>query len=333
METLLFLGVLFFPILMISFLISFSVLPIWIKRAHTEGLTSKDMHKKDGQKVAEGGGIPVLMGFTIGVFLYIALKTFLFKESTHLPEIFALMGVLLFASLVGVVDDLLGWKRGLSRRTRIILLIFSAVPLMVLNVGSSTIFGIDIGLLYPLLVIPIGIVGATTTFNFVAGYNGLETSQGIIILTSLAVVTFITGNPWLSVLSMCMVMAMIALYPFNKYPAKVFPGDILTYAVGAMIAGIAILGNIEMIAMFFFIPYIIEAILKLRGRLDKESFAKLNRDGTLKAPYKKIYGLEHLAIKIIGKIKPSGKVYEWEVPLLINIFQIIIIALGFVIFF
>ena len=44
-----------------------------------------------------------------------------------------------------------------------------------------------------------------------------------------------------------------------------------------------------------------------------------------------IYGLEHVAIWILRKIK--GKAYEREIPLVIGLFQIIIIVLGFLIFF
>jgi UDP-N-acetylglucosamine--dolichyl-phosphate N-acetylglucosaminephosphotransferase len=103
--------------------------------------------------------------------------------------------------------------------------------------------------------------------------------------------------------------------------------------VGALIATISILGNIEKIAVFFFIPYIMETILKLRGGLKKESFAKLNKkDGSLEPPYKKIYGIEHLAIIILKKIKPNKKAYEKEVVYLINFFQIIIILIGLAIF-
>jgi len=79
-------------------------------------------------------------------------------------------------------------------------------------------------------------------------------------------------------------------YIFNKYPAKVFPGDVLTYSVGAIIAITAILGNIEKIAVFFFIPYIIEVVLKSRGRLKKASFAEVQEDGSLKNRYNKFYG-------------------------------------------
>jgi UDP-N-acetylglucosamine--dolichyl-phosphate N-acetylglucosaminephosphotransferase len=178
----------------------------------------------------------------------------------------------------------------------------------------------------------LGIIGVSATFNFLAGYNGLEASQGIIILSALSVITFLTGDKWLSIIGLCMVASLIPFYLFNKYPAKVFPGNILTYSVGALIASIAILGNLEKIAIFFFIPYIMETILKSRGKLVKHSFAKVNSDGSLEVPYEKIYGLEHLAIYLLKKIKPNKKVYEKEVVLLINAFQIVVIIIGFLLF-
>jgi UDP-N-acetylglucosamine--dolichyl-phosphate N-acetylglucosaminephosphotransferase len=317
---------------MLAFIITAIILPIWIKRAHNENLVAKDMNKLDHRKVAEGGGVPVMIGFVMSIFLYIAIKTFIFKDNRNLIEVFALICVLFFASAIGMIDGLLGWKRGLSKRIRIVLLIFCAIPFMVISAGSKTILGIDFGLLAPLLIVPLGIIGATATFNFLAGYNGLEASQGILILSALAVVMFLNKNLWLSLICCCMISALIAFLLFNRYPAKIFPGDVLTYSVGALIACVAILGDAEKIALFFFIPYILEVILKLRGKLKKESFAKINKDGGLEEPYKKIYGLEHLAIKILKKIKRNRKVHEWEVPLLINSFQIIVIAVGFLIF-
>lgn len=313
----------------ISFFCTFFIVPLWIKKAHAEGLVGKDMHKKDKRKVAEAGGVSVLFGFSIGVLLYIAINTFYFGNTEFLTPMFAILVTLFIATMLGSIDDLLGWKRGLSKSVRIGMMLFAAVPLMVINAGQSSMMGIELGLLYPLVLIPLGIVGASTTFNFLAGYNGLEASQGILILSALSIVTFLTGNPWLSVIALCMVAALIAFYVFNKYPAKIFPGDTLTYPVGALIAVIAIIGNIEKIALFFFIPYIIEAVLKLRGRLKKESFAKLNEDGSLEMPYDKVYGLEHLAIKILKWIKPSKKVYENDVVYLINGFQILVIVIGF----
>ena len=333
MDNLTFLGILFVPIVLLSFLSTLLVLPKWISKAKVEGLTSKDVHKLKKEKIAEAGGITVLIGFMIGTFLYISLKTFFFETEVNLINILGLLAVVSFAAIIGIFDDLLGWKKGLSKITRLILLLSAAVPLVALNAGVSTVWGVPLGLFYPLVLIPIGIVGAASTYNSLAGYNGLEAGQGILILGALSIVTFITGSLWLSVISACMVAALLAFYLFNKYPARVFPGDTLTYPVGALIAAIAILGNIELIVVFFFIPYILEVILKVRGKLKKESFGAVQKDGSIELRYPKVYGLEHIAIKILKKIKPSKKAYEWEVPILINLFQIVVILIGFFIFF
>lgn len=328
-------------ILVISILISFvsSLLftPRWIKRAKTSGLVGKDMNKPLKNEVAEAGGVIVISSFILGVLFYIAIKTFYFKDNGNLIEIFSFLTSILIISFIGFLDDILGWKIGLNKKTRIFAVLFAAIPLMVINAGESIVSfpflgSMDLGLIYPLFLIPLGIIGASTTFNFLAGYNGLETSQGIIILSALSIVTFYTGSRWLSLISLCMVASLIPFYFSNKFPARVFPGDILTYSVGALIAIIAILGNIERIALFFFIPYFIETILKLRGKLKKESFAKVNEDGSLDSPYERFYGLEHISIYILKRIKKGGKVYENEVVYLINIFQILIILLGFLIF-
>jgi UDP-N-acetylglucosamine--dolichyl-phosphate N-acetylglucosaminephosphotransferase len=316
--------------IVISFLCSFLVLPLWIKKAKKIKLVGRDIHKTKETFIAEAGGINVLLGFVLGVLFYIAVNTFYFKSMEYVTEIFALLCSVLIISFISLIDDIMGWKIGLSRKSRLILTLLSAIPLMVINAGESSMLNIELGLLYPLLLIPLGIVATSTTFNFIAGYNGLESSQGILILSALGIVTYITGNSWLSVIAFCMVASLIAFYFFNKFPAKVFPGDSLTYPVGAMIGIIAILGNIEKIAVFFFIPYIIEVILKSRGKLKKESFAKLNKDQSLNLPYKKIYGIEHFMIYLISKIK--SKVYERDVVYAINLFQIIIILLGVLLF-
>ena len=92
----------------------------------------------------------------------------------------------------------------------------------------------------------------------------------------------------------------------------------------------AILGNFERIAMFVFIPYIIETGLKIRGRLKKQSFALPQKDGSLEMPYKKIYGLTHLSLYVLKKFK--RKVYEYDVVYLILAFQIIFCLIALIIF-
>ena len=327
------------PILLIpilaSFLVTLAFLPSWIKRAVKAGISGRDLHKKDKEKIAEAGGMTFVAGFIFGALIYVSLKTFYFQDPSNLIEIFAILCSIILIALVGFTDDILGWKIGLRRRTRMLFVLVAAIPLMAINAGKSTIAipfnGVtDIGLLYPILFIPIGILGATTTYNFIAGYNGLEAGQSIIMLLGLGFVAFFTGNPWLSIIALCAISALVAFLLYNYCPAKVFPGDSLTYTVGGLIAIMAIVGNFERIALFFFIPYIIETVLKSRGKLVKQSYGKLQEDGTLNVPYKKFYGLEHIAIYLLQK---SGiKSTEKNVVHLLWIFQAIIIILGFIIF-
>lgn len=318
--------------LLLGFLITLFFIPFWIKKARQIGLVWKDMNKTKHSKdknVAGSGGICVSFGFVLGVLSYIAIKTFILETNITTIEILALLSTILIAGFIGLVDDFLGWVHGgLSIKLRLFLIFCSAIPLIVINAGESRMMGISLGLLYPLFFIPLGVIGASATFNILAGYNGLEASQGILILAGLSLVTWVTGSQWVSLISLIMISCLIAFYVFNKYPAKVFPGDVLTYTIGALIATIAILGNVEKIAVFFFIPYIIETGLKLKGKLKKQSFAKVNKDGSLDMPYKKIYGLEHTAIYLLKKIKKDKKVYEKEVVLAINLFQTFIMILG-----
>ena len=330
------------PILLIpifaSFIVTLITLPIWISKARQVNLIWPDMNKYSKPTVAGSGGIAVTLGFVVGILLFVACRIFYLHQDSMLVEILALTATIMILFSIGLIDDLLGWQKGgLRRRVRMFLVLVAAVPLISINAGKSVmslpfIGVIDIGLIYPLIAIPIGILGTTTTFNFLAGYNGLEASQGIILLSALAFVTAKTGSTWISLILLIMVSCLIGFYIFNKLPAKVFPGDVLTYSIGAIIAITAILGNIEKIAIFFFIPYILETILKIRGGLKKQSFGKLNSDGSLEVPYEKFYGLEHISIWILKKIKKDHKANEKEVVRLINLFQILVILVGILIF-
>jgi UDP-N-acetylglucosamine--dolichyl-phosphate N-acetylglucosaminephosphotransferase len=331
------------PLLLIPVILSFFVtliaIPSWVKRAKKGGLQGKDINKYNKPLVAEGGGVIVVGGFILGVLSYVAIRTFILKIDTTTTEIFALVSSVTIVAFIGLIDDILGWKIGLGKKLRIFLMFIAAIPLMVINAGESTVSlpligELPLGWIYPLIIIPIGIIGTGTTFNFLAGYNGLEAGQGIILMGVLSIVAYLTGSNWLALIGLCMVASLFAFYLFNRFPAQVFPGDVLTYPVGTLIAIFAILGNFERIAIFFFIPYIAETFLKLRAglSLDKESFSKPNKDGSLEMPYKKIYGLEHLAIFILKKVKKNRKVYEKEVVYFIYCIQIIIIVLGIIIF-
>jgi UDP-N-acetylglucosamine--dolichyl-phosphate N-acetylglucosaminephosphotransferase len=322
--------------ILISFVLTAVLLPRWIRKCHKINFLWEDMNKyKNKKNVAASGGVVVVMAFVLAALGYVAVRTFVFQSYEISLEIFSLLSMILILSVVGFVDDILGWRHGgLSKQFRIFLAFAASIPLVVINAGTHQVSipligNVNLGIIYPLIIIPIGVAGATTTYNFLAGFNGLEAGQGIIILSFLSLIAYATGSPWLAVIGLCMVAGLVVFYFYNKYPARVFPGDILTYAIGALIAGMAILGNFEKIAVFVFIPYIIETLLKIRGKLP-QSFGKPKKDGSLELLYGKVYGLTHFSIWFLSKFK--RKVYERDVVYLIHIFQLIICLSALIIF-
>jgi UDP-N-acetylglucosamine--dolichyl-phosphate N-acetylglucosaminephosphotransferase len=321
--------------LLAAFLITIALTPQWIKRAKKAGISGKDVNKLFKEEVAEMGGVIVVFAFVCALFIYIGIQTFVFNDVTHTAIINATIIAVLIAAIIGIVDDILGWKIGLRQSHKVILTIIIAIPVMVVNAGHSTITlpflgQTNIGLFFPLLLVPIAIVGASNAFNMIGGYNGLETGMGIVVLTTLAFLARLSGEPFAGVIAIAMVCALIGFLLYNKFPASVFPGDTLTYSVGALIAIVAILANVEKFALVVFIPYIIEFILKARGKFKKESFGKIIGDGSIVKPYEKYYGLEHIAIDLVRKVKK--KCYEVDVVLTVIGFQVIFAVLAVVIY-
>ncbi len=310
-------------ILIATFIATLFLVKGWIKVAKAFGLVGKDMNKWQGKEVAESGGVAIIFSFVFGLFVFIFLKTFLLQTATHFIELLAITLTVLLAGFLGFIDGILGWKKGLKQWQKVLFTIPIALPLVVLNAGHSTInipfLGmINLGLLYPLVLVPVAIVGAANGYNLLAGYNGLEAGLGAVILSTLGIVAYLNGLTWLALVAFIAVAALLAFLLFNWYPSRVFPGDSMTYSIGALIAVIAILGSMEKLALFLFIPYFVDILLYFRARVldkagDVQAFAKPNKDGTIEMPYSKIYDSTHAAIwlqkKISGKATEKGVVY------------------------
>lgn len=290
--------------LFISFAFTFVLVGWWIGRAEKAGLMGIDMHKISRKRVAEIGGLPVFFGFVFGAMLYTGYRTFINGFTDFNVEILGVLATVSLVCIIGIVDDILGWKLGLRQYQKPILCLFAALPMVMTQIGNSRVVlpfagELELGILYFVVVVPFAISGAANAFNMLAGYNGLEAGMGAIILSTLGFVAWQSeGLGKVAMLAGIMAACLLAFLFFNWYPSRVFPGDTLTYTVGSLIAAVSILGNTEKLALFLFVPYFIEFLLKARGRWKKESFSRIDRNGFLILPYKKVYGLGHLVVKI-----------------------------------
>ncbi|NPA77142.1 MAG: glycosyl transferase family 4, partial [Candidatus Diapherotrites archaeon] len=165
----------------------------------------KDMNKYEQPPVAEAGGFAVVIGIAVGLFAYLFLKAF-WGTSTHLAEIYATIATILLAGFIGFVDDLLGWKRGLPQWFKPLLTFFLALPfatLALLNPSLNVFVSWGIPLwFFALIIVPVGVIGASNAINMLAGYNGLEAGLVLIILSAIGVKAYLLGNLWIAYMAL-----------------------------------------------------------------------------------------------------------------------------------
>lgn len=298
----------FIPTLLIicitGFLVSYIISPYIIRYLRRIGLNVRDMAKFRPKHVPISGGLIVLTGTFISLMVLIFIRTFFQKNATSLSIIFASMCSILIITFIGFLDDLLVKKTqgeyiGLKRWQKPLLVLPAAIPLMVIKAGTTQMilpfFGVvDFGILYALVLVPIGLIGAANMVNMLAGFNGLEAGLGLMYTGSLGLYALYNNRLEASIIALAIFCSLLVFIIFNWTPAKVLPGDSLTYLLGAALAIIAIVGNIEKAALIISIPFFIEFFLKLRGNFKNQSYGYALENGKVKSLYDKIYSIPHL---------------------------------------
>lgn len=324
---------------LISFFTVFSLAPGMKKLLERTRITGTDQQKKEKPKMATSAGVLVMGGVLLGGFFFIGINTFLIQTPINLTYLLAAYCSILIITFIGFLDDLNiskipkknkgveDLRIGLKQWQKPLLTLPAAIPLMAVMAGTSRmdfplLGAIDFGIIYPLLLIPIAVVVVSNVTNMLAGMNGLEAGLGFISMFSIGLYTLLLGRVEASIIAFTLCFSLLAFLRWNWFPAKFLPGDSLTYLIGASFASVIILGNIEKFGMIVFTPWIIEALLKLRSKFAARSLGDLQTDGTLKPPYKKIYSLTH----VIMKIKPMK---EWKITTILICFEILVCILAF----
>ena len=259
----------FLGLLVVVFLFSYLLTRIFI-RFMVNYKYGFDLHKRNKEKIPEMGGVvPVL----IASLLFMLLD---FKISL----------LLLLTGLVGVYDDLFK----LSPFKKIVLLG------VIGGIVGYLLFGFDVKTL--LMILGVSIFSNFT--NMLAGFNGLEIGLGIISAFFLGMVLLLNGEYEGFKLILIFIASYLGLFLFNKYPAKVFPGDVGTLPIGAFLVTLAIKYSIPEFLVIM-IPYIIDASLKyLSAGITKREDHKpttLREDGKLD-PGEGYLSLPRLILKI-----------------------------------
>lgn len=331
----------------VSFLFTFFVSPYVIRFMQNIGVVGIDQQKKGKPKVATSGGVAVAFGFFAGIMCFIAINTFITKSSIDLLVVLAATLTIFLTAIIGFFDDIymekrktkneygeLEYRKGLRQWIKPVLTLPAAIPLMAVFAGTTSmalplIGTVEFGAIYPLLLIPVAVVCVSNATNMLAGVNGLEAGLMLIASFFLGIYCLIYGSFEGGIIALSSAAALSAILFFNWTPAKLLPGDSLTYFTGGAFVSAAIIGNVEKFALIIFTPWIIEAFLKLRGRFKVRSYGDLQKDGTIKEPYKEIYSLTHFAMKFPKYFGRKGFTEE-QVALFLMGIELIICILAFV---
>jgi UDP-N-acetylglucosamine--dolichyl-phosphate N-acetylglucosaminephosphotransferase len=196
-----------------------------------------------------------------------------------------------------------------------------AVNVGVTNMVLPFIGRVELGLFYPLVLVPLAVLCCSNATNFFAGFNGLEAGMGLVLQVSLGVFALINNKLPATVIALVFAVALASFLRYNWYPAKVFPGD-LNYTIGAVVACVTILGNMEKFAILCFSPWILEALLKALSRFKAENYGVLQSDGTVKPREANIRSLTHLVMRL-------GRFTEKQVTTILIALEVIVCTLAF----
>ena len=201
--------------------------------------------------------------------------------------------------MIGLLDDQLDF----SNRAKVILPMVATIPMIAVSIGTPTmnipfIGTVNFGIVYALIIVPLMMTFIIDSTNMYGGMNGLEVglssinASGLILYVLL--IPIMQAYRWWQrwapawIIAAALLGASLGFLIFNKYPAKVLPGDVGRLPLGAAMAAALIIGNMDRLAILMYTPFAINFILYLvyriyvkRNNTGWEKFAKPRDDGSL----------------------------------------------------
>ncbi|KAI1303107.1 UDP-N-acetylglucosamine--dolichyl-phosphate N-acetylglucosaminephosphotransferase [Halotydeus destructor] len=258
-------------------------------KAHLVGI---DQAKQVKKPIPEAMGVVAGCIFLITMFLFIPIPfldawkdnklIYIFStpnNSFEHHEFAAMLAALLSICcmlFLGFADDVLD----LRWRHKLLLPTIAFIPLLMVYIVQYNVttvilpkpvrpyFG-DYIILGPLYYVYMGMLAifCTNAINILAGINGLEVGQSVVISASILIFNSIElwGDCWKAHLFSATFMfpffaVSCALLSHNWYPANVFVGDTYCYFAGMTFAVVGILGHFSKTMMLFFIPQVFNFI-------------------------------------------------------------------------
>jgi len=310
---------------LVAFLFTWYYLPRYIEKAREKGIVGIDVNKPDHPKIPEMGGIIPVIGFLAALLFFL----FMFPNYT---SFIIVAGLLVIANaFFGILDDIFEFR---YRDHILSMLLTSALAVEILRKYSKLstaiyfpfLGWIDFGWLYWVIIL-LAFVFLPNAVNIYALFNGLEAGNAAIVLIFfMALIALLHGiNNFAIALALASLGALLGFWIYNRYPAKVFPGDVGTLSFGAMLALVLVYGKIEFLAALVLAPYFLQFFLHLLRVLRhvKDSRHPLvSKDGTLIAPRHDPYKVMYLLLRLRPMKENEVVRYLYLVQILVGLWVV-----------
>lgn len=298
----------------------------------SSGIYGIDQQKESRPKVATSGGMLVLFGFIVSTTAYLGLTQLYSITSFNTSLVLAALSSINIIALIGLLDDIHVnsekldtsetpteklWSRltdrfgndvessgdelmdrtGLGQMSKMLFVLPAALPLIAVGAGSWSmnfplIGTLHWGVIYPLVLLPLGLLFVSNVINMLAGTNGLSAGTSMVAALGLGVFAVLNGRTEAALIAFGLAAALLGFLKYNWYPASILPGDSLTYLCGAGLFSAMVIGNMEKFGVFIFAPWFLEFFLKLRSGFKAHSWG-IMENGKLKPQHSKNYSLTH----------------------------------------
>ncbi|NXW58272.1 GPT acetylglucosaminephosphotransferase, partial [Eurystomus gularis] len=272
---------------LLGFLATLTLIPAFKDHFLAARLFGEDLNKASRRPVPEAQGVISGAVFLIILFCFIPvpfLRCFVEEQCAAFPhdEFVELIGALLAICcmiFLGFADDVLN----LRWRHKLLLPTMASLPLLMVyftNFGNTTIvvpkpfrvllgMHLDLGILYYVYMGMLAVF-CTNAINILAGINGIEAGQSLVIAASIIVFNIVELNGDYRddhIFSLYFMIPFffttLGLFYHNWYPSRVFVGDTFCYFAGMTFSVVGILGHFSKTMLLFFIPQVLNFLYSL----------------------------------------------------------------------
>lgn len=240
-----------------GFAATFLTTPLIARLGKRLNIVGIDVHKTSKPKLPEMCGLAIVIGLVSSA----GIASVVFPaEQGRLLAFILCVGI---AAFIGLVDDF----RTLSPRLKPLLTVAASFPIVFLGSYAPYLAVPFLGtarltIVYPILVM-IAIPVLTNAINMMNPFNGAMSGTCSVLSLAMIVYLILLGRTSEAILPSALLGALLAFHWYNKYPAKVFSGNVGDLSVGAAIGALAIMGRIEVPILVAMIPHITNAFYLL----------------------------------------------------------------------